>query len=328
MYATTLHNSGGYHGHQIKDELGGRTLAMLFDLKYLQTPNVYLNDYGISTETLLVDRLRLKIKKRLSSVNISGPYWDGFCDYPELQNLIGTQLQDISENSLIIFENACRVFPHQTIPWFDSGLIETDIFNHIRRDFSQRFRAQHNLTTQVHTQNQIQVAIHINRGSDANIEWYPEHYADSANPRYIFEMEYFTNIISQLRQFFGFGNIVFNVYTETSGSEDIVNSLSEMGDVAIRLGSDRETKKNESIIDIFREFATADILVTCNSSFSAVCSYYRHGLQTIYHPHKHLEFLPEGDFLKTDLTGIFDNSKLRDPLFSLQKKLIPQDTVN
>ena len=69
------------------------------------------------------------------------------------------------------------------------------------------------------------------------------------------------------------------------------------------------------IQDIFYHFIQSDILVTCNSSFSAMASYFRDGKITIYHPHDHLENLPEDQFIKTDESGGFDDNKLK--LFAL-----------
>ena len=47
MDFTIEFNSGGNHGHQLKDALGGITIGHLFNLNYVHRPYPYLDFFGI-----------------------------------------------------------------------------------------------------------------------------------------------------------------------------------------------------------------------------------------------------------------------------------------
>ena len=47
MDFTIEFNSGGNHGHQLKDALGGFTIGYLLNLNYIHTPHSYLDFFGI-----------------------------------------------------------------------------------------------------------------------------------------------------------------------------------------------------------------------------------------------------------------------------------------
>ena len=47
MDYTIEFNSGGNHGHQLKDALGGFTIGHLLNLNYIHTPYSYLDFFGI-----------------------------------------------------------------------------------------------------------------------------------------------------------------------------------------------------------------------------------------------------------------------------------------
>ena len=46
MDFTIEFTSGGNHGHQLKDALGGLTIRRLFNLNYVHTPYSYLDYFG------------------------------------------------------------------------------------------------------------------------------------------------------------------------------------------------------------------------------------------------------------------------------------------
>ena len=47
MDFTIEFNSGGNHGHQLKDALGALTIGHLFNLNYVHRPYSYLDFFGI-----------------------------------------------------------------------------------------------------------------------------------------------------------------------------------------------------------------------------------------------------------------------------------------
>jgi len=310
MPFTISHDFNGYHGHRLKDVFGAFTLGHLFDIEYVHTPFSYLDFFGIGhechTESKWLRSFRYKKIKR-----VNGPFWDGFDDFEMMQSHFQKELKSIDSDTLVIFGKACRVFPHQTIPWYKDGLIEKDIFSLVKDDVSTRFCKKHHLKSPKDKKDSdvIHVAIHINRGTDYDRIKYPDHFVSSSAVRYIFPLDYFENIMNQIEN--ATDQLVhFTIYTESLHSEEIVKRFQSRKNTELRIGSNRRQKNNQLIYDIFMDFVKADILVSCNSSFSAMCAYFRKGKKTIYHPHRHLAHLPVTEYVQTDELGDFDVSLL------------------
>ena len=302
----TIDNTGGNHGHQLKDYLGGWTIGRLFNLDYLHTPHSYLDFFGIGRGCAVGSKKIFRRFKHRSVKVISGPYWDGIANYDEMRQRLAKEIENTPEETLLVFKKAMRVHPFQTIPWLENGLIDEAIFEDIRSSVTANFSELHNL--QEHIQrDSLKVAIHINRGSDIYIK---NHFKDSREVRYIFPVSYFENIIDQIEEKYGRGNVSFNIYTEELNSEEIMSTFKDRPGVSLKIGSNREQKNYSLIHSIFMNFIQADILVACNSSFSAICTYFRKGKKTIYHPHKHLDYLPEPDCIKTEEDGRMNLSLL------------------
>lgn len=297
MKATIRHNSGGYHGHQMKDWLGGRTLCHLYGLEYVHTPYSYLANFGLGSQAPGLSRWH---RWTSSSRKVSGPHWDGFVDYAEMRHHFDALLEK-KNDKLIIFENAARIHPFQTIPWYEQGLIETNIFEKIQDEVTSGYLALHPRPDR--KKEMFTVAIHISRGVDFNKDRFPEHFADSYNVRYMFSLPYFSNIMEQIEAALGKERVTFNLFTEALHSSEIVDHFKGRKNATVQVGSNRKEKNDQLIYDIFDQFVHSDILVCCNSSFSAMCAYYRKNKLTIYHPHKHLDHLPEPYFIKTDQEG-------------------------
>jgi len=313
---TIKFNSQGNHGHQLKDALGGVTIGHLFDLEYLHIPYEYLDYFGIGYEskklTAWINRLKYNRIKR-----ISGPFWNGFSDYDTMRQFFNEQLAGVEKRTLVIFDKALRVHLFQTIPWHQKGLIKTSIFSLIQKQVSHAFASLHPSDSKL-TNYPLKVAVHINRGVDYNREKYPQHFANSYMVRYMFPMKYFENIMDQIETIYGRGNVHFDIYTERLNSEEIVSSFGTRPNTTVRVGSNREEKNYNLIHSIFLAFVQADILVCSNSSFSSMAAYYRAGKKTIYHPHAHLDYLPEPEYIKTSSDGTFDTKLI---LLRIEKSL-------
>lgn len=315
MYATIRHNSGGYHGHQIKDHLGGITIMHLLGMKYLHTPYTYLEEFGFGDDVPRMRWWRRYLGFR-RAVRIKGPLWDGFSDFRDFQKTIASGIGHTDDKTLYILEKAVRVHPFQTIPWFKEGLIGSDIFTAISRSTSAAYRRRHSIPDWDMPGNAhpVDVAIHISRGVDYDPNRFPEHFDNSRNVRYMFLLCYFDRVMSQIEEAVGGGYVRFHVYTEALHSGEIVDHFSSRSNVEVNVGNNRREKNDQLIHRIFRHFVTADILVTCNSSFSTVATYFRDDRPTIYHPHEHLDHLNDPLHIPTMENGEFDIELLKSGL--------------
>lgn len=308
MLATVRNTSGGNHGHQLKDLLGGLAIIKALGLSYLHTPYSYLDFFGLGEgerQLRWADRfLRYRV------VRIRGPRYEGFASYDEMRRFFDPFLREASESTLFSLENAIRVHPCQTIAWHREGLLVRDVFSEVVEEASRKFRAKHRHRESRFGTGLVSVAMHISRGKGYDRVRNPSVFADSRNVRYMFPLVYFTNIYHQLCERLGASRSEFHVFTERLNSEEIVEAFQALPNVTVHVGSNRKEKNFSLVHDIFYNFVSADVLVTCNSAFSAVCSYFRQGKPTIYHPHRHLFDLPEIDYFATDEAGSFDVDRL------------------
>jgi hypothetical protein len=308
MYGTVINNSGGYHGHQIKDVLGAKTIMSLFDLTYLHTPYPYLDNFALQGNTEKLSKWRRHLGFR-RVIRIKGPHWDGFPEHDKAKahfnDLIGVK----DAKTLYVFEMAARIHPFQTIPWYQKGLIEKDIFTSIAKETTLNYHNHHGLSMAFNGEGPLRVAMHISRGVDYNKDRFPEHFEDSYNVRYMFPLSYFDKVLEQLQ-----GSLdkpfEVDIYTEALHSDEIVDHFGARENCKVHVGNNRKEKNHDLIHEIFKAFITADILVACNSSFSAMAAYFRHGKPMIYHPHRHLDHLPL-PYLATDRDGRFDTGALK-----------------
>ncbi len=306
MDFTIVNNSGGYHGHQIKDVLGGICIGKLLGLRYRSMRYAYLDHFSIGdhADSLSWWQRRMGYKRVR---RVSGPLWDGISDYEEALAYFAPII-DAPDGTLLLFDKALRIHPHQTIPWYDEGKLKNNIWREIVHQTSRNYQERHQLTV---AKGPIRVAMHISRGVDYNRDRFPEHFSSSYQVRYMFSMEYFLRITEQIVSHYGENEVVIDIFTEQLNSEDVSRAFSALPYATVHIGKNRKEKDDRLIHGIFNRFVMADILVTCNSSFSAMCSYFREGKTTIYHPHLHLEYLPAPEYLATDEHGNFDTSLLR-----------------
>jgi hypothetical protein len=301
MDFTIEYTSGGNHGHQLKDALGGLTIGRLFDLNYVHTPYGYLDYFGIGYNQPVIE-VKERDSKYKNIVRVEGPLWCGIEDYDELLEYFEKALPKNDKDTLVVFENALRIHPFQTIPWFQEGKLKRNVFSEIQEEISQNFNDQHALIIP-NLKSQIEVALHINRGMDYDRKKFPQHFTSPFAVRYMFDMDYYENIILNIEKAYGEGNVHFSIYTEKQNAEDIIDRFDKRKHTDLLMGSNREDKNYSQIHSIFKSFVEADILVCSNSSFSVMCAYFRKGRKTVYHPHLQLRHLPAPNYVKTDDDG-------------------------
>jgi len=302
MEFTILHNSGGNHGHQLKDHFGGITIGKLLGLEYRHSAYSYLDYFLPGLKEVELSRIERVLRRKH---RIIGPVWGGIPDFEGFMDYFKQHFERSHQGSLIVLEKAMRILPHQTIKWFEAKQIDRDIFSEVVRENSRRFRANNENSFSLQRSEVVNVAMHIGRGADFDECLYPEHFRSSKEPRFMFNIDYFMNIYEQLNSLFGRKGMQVDVYSEQINSEDIIAAFGDIENVNIRIGENRDRITSADVHDIFTSFVTSDVLVTCNSSFSVMAVYYREGRPTIYHPHYHLMDLPESPYLATDEYGHF-----------------------
>jgi hypothetical protein len=307
VYCTVRNTTGGYHGHQLKDLIGGITISKIFNFDYYHSVYTYLEFFGIGNNKPTTQ----DIPENIDFLRIGGPFWGG-ANFENMNKKFGWITEKYrNEDVLISIENAMRVFPHQTIKWYREELIKRNIFDEIITELTNNFNIKHREDTASFNNEVINIAIDIARGSSADKDKYPGHYTDSKNVRYIFPVKYFETIIEQIRSIKTTANKIFHIYTEKLNSDEVVETFNNYEDIVLHIGENREVGNVKLIQQIFLDFVYSDILVTCNSSFSAVASYFRKGKATIYHPHYHLYDLPEDNFFATTEDGMLKLESLK-----------------
>lgn len=310
MYVTIKNTSGGHHGHQLKDLIGGLTIAKVFNLTYLHRPYPYLDFFSLGRGERVVTSWKSVFKFR-RRVIVCGPKWSGFDDYQKAVDFFSPFLtQRKNSRTIIILKEAIRIFPFQAISWFKKGLIKRNVFEEITREISEKFENDHQGDPSYFNPKFINIALHISRGCDYDREKFPQLFKSSFRVRHMFPIDYFMNICRHLRFALKGKRLKFHIYTEALNSEEIVSSFQGFSDTILHIGGNRGTKNQLEIQSIFLHFVKSDILVTCNSSFSTVCAYFRNQKPTIYHPHQHLRHLPETNFFQTDQAGNFDAARM------------------
>ncbi|MFD2567580.1 hypothetical protein [Pseudotenacibaculum haliotis] len=304
MDFTIEFTSGGNHGHQLKDALGAMAIGHLFNMNYVHTPYEYLDFFGIGYNYPVVEKSE-RTSRYKQIVRVEGPLWCGVEDYDEMVAYFQKKLPKRDDTTLVIIENALRIHPFQTIPWFQQGRLEYDIYSTMQKELSENFLEKHSITPKA-PEFPIQVAMHINRGMDYDREKFPQHFTSPYAVRYMFDMDYYENILIHLEKAYGVGNVEIKIYTELSNSEDILDRFEGRPHTEVMIGSNREQKNYDLVHNIYQAFVEADILVCSNSSFSVMCSYFRKSRTTIYHPHLQLRHLPKPNYIPTTEEGSID----------------------
>jgi hypothetical protein len=308
VYLTVRNTSGGNHGHQLKDLIGGIAVARFFGFKYLHTYYPYLEFFGLGYGEDSVGTT----PDDIDYIKLSGPFWNGI-SYENLIKVFEPIIEKYKENDVLVsIENALRLFPHQTIDWQRKGLVEKEILNEVITEISSKFRNKHREKETSFDKSKFNIAMHINRGQDYDQEKFPEHFSKHTNVRYMFPITYYQRIIEQLESSLSMKNYIIHIYTEEMNSEEIISTFQNNKNVELHIGKNRGDGDQKPAHSIFSDFVESDILIASNSSFSAMACYFRKNKFTIYHPHDHLDNLPIDDFIPTDESGNFDIKKLSD----------------
>ena len=199
MKFTILHNSGGFHGHQLKDYFGAMATAKIMDMEYYYTPYTYLERFALNDDQRRISKANQYLS--FFQHRIAGPFWDGFEDYEEFRKVIDAKINGVSPRKIAVFEKAFRVHPWQTIKWYKEGLIGKDIFSEIVTETTNKFRSRYG-NPRGEEGSPLEVAIHISRGGDYNPEKFPEHFSYTYNVRFMFDLDYFLRIYEQIKQAF------------------------------------------------------------------------------------------------------------------------------
>ena len=294
MNYTIKNNSGGNHGHQLKDWMGSYTIGTLLGLDYYHTEYEYLNFF------LPKGYFKNAVSdlQKDNCINIGGPIWGGIDDYDEFKN----RFKDvkINQDALYVFKNALRVHPFQTIDWFQKKYINQNIFEKVCKELKNAFYFD---KERKQTNDILNVCVHVNLHENTG--------ETSVNPRFKFSVDYYHKIINQLEKT-SKKKLDLNIYAEKTNSDIIREEFADKK-FKLHIGEDREIYRDSKdytyIHSIFKDFVDSDILVCSNSSFSVVATYFRildSNKITIYHPHLHLNNL--GDYkncIPTDITGNF-----------------------
>lgn len=304
-YITIKNNSGGNHGHQLKDMFGGLTIAKLYGFKYLHRPNDYLDFFALGYNEPKKTFFNTLFKRK---IKINETSWNGL--NLNKANKIFKPFQDKS-NQLIILEKATRIHPFQTIEWYNKGLIAKNIFAEITKETTHKFEQKHKNYKCYFKNDNINIVMHVDRGKNYNKKVFPLHFEHHENVRYMFPLSYYENIYNQISNLFAGRKHKIHIYSEKANSEPIVNLFKDKKNTVLHIGNNRNKQHYEFVYDIFYHFAMSDIFIGSNSSFSAVVAHYRHNKPMIYHPHQHLRHLPTPNYIPTDENGSFDTEILQ-----------------
>lgn len=300
MYYTIKNNTGGNHGHQIKDWIGSYIIGELLGLKYCHTYYEYLDFF------LPSDYFKNKVSelKKGNCIKIKGPLWCGINCYSEFEEKF--KEIKIDPHTFYIFQNALRVHPFQTINWFNKKYINQNIFEKVCKELKNAFYFD---KERKQTNDILNVCVHVNLHENTG--------ESSIDPRFKFSVDYYHTIIKQLEKT-SKKKLDINIYAEKTNSDIIREEFADKK-FKLHIGENRETyrasKDYTYVHSIFKDFVDSDILVCSNSSFSVVATYFRildSNKITIYHPHRDLNNLDDyKNCILTDSTGNFKNDSFK-----------------
>jgi hypothetical protein len=294
-YLVVRLDSGGNHGHKLKDLMSGEVISRIAGFKHVVLPDNQLDIFALGSEDLREPPADLPVID-IRSRAMHGLSWE------QLKGMF----TKLPTECVINISDATRVFPWQMIGWEREGLIPAGMFDQHVVDTTNRYVRRHADRKLMWDPDACNVAIHA--------AFYPHNTGPTpADVRYIFPLEYYARIIHQLQEVLE--DPTFWFFCERADAELLDRAFPEHNIVA---GPDRILKYRgneqhylEPIHKAFHHMVHADVLVTCNSSFSVMATYFRDGRPTIYHPHAHLKDLPtNGFYLPTDEHGTFDASPL------------------
>ena len=327
MNYITHEGGGGNHGHKLKNILSAYIMSQVYKLTYLHTPELITDCFGIGYGENFVpwlDSRKHTLKPPhdtiLKIVYIGHfPYissnhnanWYGDVITSDIQTILNSSQ---TSNTLFVLRNYLY-FPHTFYKSIELGLVLGECnykaLENIIEKLTFKYSQVNIRDTTQSKQNVVNIAIQINRGQDFDK---PSYHKSSRDMRYIFPLEYFSNIINQITTLLKQKNkhSVFHIYTEQYNSEPIIKHF--IGDnINVHVGPNRGSRDDTDLHyceDVFYHFVNCDILVTCNSSFSVASTFFRYKKPFIYYPHLSFEESQFDWAIKTDISGSFDSEKL------------------
>lgn len=314
-------NCGGNHGHKLRNYISTYIISSLFKIKYLHINESITDSYGVGYGEELCDFKYIQdsvpyILGNWSEIGTE-PNWKGDVRQKDIDAFLSVIDKDmfIAARNYVFFPHTVKqLIDEQKIPFQDFNLF----FDNISKTLTEKYNIVNTSlnTTPIFNKEIVNIAIHINRGSDVC----PATSVRATNSdleRFQFKLEYFENIIQQISSFLDKKNkkYKFFIYTEQLNSEEIVTFFSNKEHIQLCIGCNRGTRTTQDlklISEIFHSFTQCDILVTCNSSFSMTSTFLRYKKPFIFKEHTPFRIMPYDWALSTDEQGNFNVDKLNE----------------
>jgi hypothetical protein len=328
MNYITHEGGGGNHGHKLKNIISAYIMSQVYNLTYLHTPELITDCFGVGFGEGFVpwtDSKKHKLKPPYDALlkivyighfpHISSNHnanWYGDVNIIDLQNILNNNQ---TSDTLFVLRNYVY-FPHTFSDALKLNLVPTTcdecVLENTIKKLSLKYSQANIRNVAYNTENEINIAIQINRGQDFDK---PTYHKSPHSMRYIFPLDYFNNIINQLLNTLKQTNkqVKFKIYTEQYNSEPIVKYFADRKNITVHIGSNRGSRTITDLQyceDIFYHLVNCDILVTCNSSFSVASTFFRYKKPFLYFPHLSFERLPFDWAIETDTSGGFDAKKI------------------
>jgi len=246
-------------GHKFHNWITGLYLSKLFDLEYIYSP--FTGD-AERYETFLNLHSAYRNITQITPTLVINVGTPEFCHNDELDHALYTNsitaLETIIENSPdgTLFRLGHNPFP---------GLL-TQYYSQVVEELQQVYWSLDRGIELKYNSDKVSVAIHIRRG-DINASKNPDRWLD---------LEYYASIIDKFN--LELNSLDIHIFSEGQ-PEDFKVLMRE--NVTLQLGG--------SDLEALHHMSAADILVTGQSSFSIMASYFNRGV-TIYTPLKNLMY--------------------------------------
>ena len=309
LYITTLHNSGGRTGHQFKDQLAAYTIAHLFGLQYVHTPNKSIDFFNLGHNEIQLDEVSCE------RVIIEETNWSGH-KYERIQSIIENIKNKFRDRDcLILLSRATRIQLYQLPKWYENGLIKEDAYENIININKEKYFIGKNAEKKnIYSPEKINIAVHIRRGDTARFSKRIRcRFRDNPySNHFCFPALYYWKIVQGLKKILREYPYEVHVFTEKDNSIDVKLAFKYGKNVFLHIGG--------TIEDDIYNLITSDIFVMSNSSFSTGASYISDALK-IFHPNEQFKNMPKDEFLPVDISG--NLSKYQEVIrkFASQKKI-------
>lgn len=248
-------------GHKFHNWITGLYLSKLFDLEYIYSP---FTEDAERYDTFLNLHTAYRTPSQIQPSGIVELGTPEFCHNDELPHTL--YYESIERIKTIIEESPDGTLfrlGHNPFP----GLL-TQYCNTVTEELQQAYWALDREIELQYNLNKHSVAIHIRRG-DISVNRNPDRWLD---------LHYYAKIIDRFNSQLGEQNIDIHIFSE--GRPQDFEALVR-DNVTLQLGG--------SDLEAFHHMCAADILITGQSSFSIMASYFNKGT-TVYTPLKNFMF--------------------------------------